>query len=57
MHPCEGELVAKSIIEDVPQFNAYVFLENKQCIGKIADVMGPVRDHVGSFDLCKMLYK
>ena len=29
-HPCQEDLVVKSSIEDVPYFNAPVYLENKQ---------------------------
>ena len=29
-HPCQEDLVVKSTIEDVPYFNAPIYLENKQ---------------------------
>lgn len=45
MHPCEEELVCKCNIDDkVPYFNATVYLENKQRIGQIDEVFGPVNE-------------
>lgn len=45
-HPCEEELVCKSTSESVPMFNAYVYLENKQLVGKVDEIFGPIRDFV-----------
>ncbi len=46
MHPCEGDLVCKSTHEMVPYFNAPVFLENKEQIGKVDDIFGPLTERV-----------
>lgn len=43
MHACEGEIVCKSVnAAKVPQFNAFVFLENKTNIGKVDEILGPI---------------
>lgn len=42
LHPCEGDMVCKGIMNKVPQFNAFIFLENKTQIGKIDEVFGPL---------------
>ncbi|KAJ6634884.1 putative H/ACA ribonucleoprotein complex subunit 1 [Pseudolycoriella hygida] len=44
-YPCEGDLVCKVQIEDVPYFNAPIFLENKEQIGKIDEIFGTLRDY------------
>ena len=44
--PCENDLVVKSIIEKVPYFNAPVYFENKQAIGKVDEIFGPVKSYV-----------
>lgn len=42
-HACEGELVYKAIVPDqIPHFNAPVFLENKAQIGRVEEVFGPL---------------
>ena len=46
MHPCEDEVVCKCTNEKVPYFNAPVYLENKQQIGKVDEIFGPIRDFV-----------
>ena len=45
-HPCEDELVCKCTNEKIPYFNAPVYLENKQQIGKVDEIFGPIRDFV-----------
>ncbi|XP_025096573.1 H/ACA ribonucleoprotein complex subunit 1-like [Pomacea canaliculata] len=50
-HPCEEELVCKSTSESVPMFNAYVYLENKQLVGKVDEIFGPIRDFFFSVKL------
>ena len=43
LHACEGEMVCKSVnASKVPQFNAFVFLENKTNVGKVDEVLGPI---------------
>ena len=44
-HSAQDDLVCKATIEDVPFFNAPVYLENKQMIGKIDEIFGPYRDY------------
>ena len=46
MHPSEDDLVCKCTNEKVPYFNAPVYLENKQQIGKIDEIFGPITDFV-----------
>jgi H/ACA ribonucleoprotein complex subunit 1 len=42
-HACEGELVYKAIVpEQIPHFNAPVFLENKAQVGRVEEVFGPL---------------
>ena len=45
-HPCEDDLVCKCTNEKIPYFNAPVYLENKQQIGKVDEIFGPIRDFV-----------
>ena len=50
MHPCEDLIVIKSSNkEQVPFFNAPIFLENKQQVGKVDEIFGPVKDYVCLF--------
>ncbi|KAJ1656541.1 H/ACA snoRNP pseudouridylase subunit [Dispira simplex] len=43
-HPCEGEMVCKSINPKIPYFNAPIYLENKQQIGKVDEILGPMNE-------------
>jgi H/ACA ribonucleoprotein complex subunit 1 len=45
-HTCEGELICKSTNEKIPYFNAPIFLENKEQIGKVDDIFGSINDVV-----------
>jgi H/ACA ribonucleoprotein complex subunit 1 len=45
-HECQNQLVCKSTIEEVPFFNAPIFTENKQQIGKVDEIFGSIRDYV-----------
>lgn len=51
LHPCESELVVKCTNESVPYFNAPVYLENKQQIGKVDEIFGPINDFMFSVKL------
>ncbi|EPE05141.1 snornp protein [Ophiostoma piceae UAMH 11346] len=43
LHACEGEMVCKSVnASKIPQFNAFVFLENKTNVGKVDEILGPI---------------
>ena len=49
-HTCEDDLVCKaSMREKVPYFNAPIYLENKQQIGKVDEIFGPILDYVSLF--------
>lgn len=50
-YPCEDDLVCKVQIEDVPYFNAPIYLENKEQIGKIDEIFGNLRDYYVSIKL------
>jgi len=41
MHECEKDMICKgTLVEQVPYFNAPVFLESKQHIGKVDEIFG-----------------
>lgn len=44
LYTCQDDLVCKVDITDVPFFNAPIYLENKQQIGKIDEIFGGVQD-------------
>ena len=44
MHVCEGDYVCKSLLDRIPQFNAFMYLENISQVGKIDEVFGPVNN-------------
>ncbi|GMM54335.1 H/ACA snoRNP pseudouridylase subunit [Maudiozyma humilis] len=44
MHPCEGDIVCRSINTKVPYFNAPIYLENKTQIGKVDEILGPLNE-------------
>ncbi|KAF0040076.1 hypothetical protein F2P81_008311 [Scophthalmus maximus] len=48
MHPCEDDIVCRCTTEEnkVPYFNAPVYLENKEQIGKVDEIFGQLRDFV-----------
>jgi H/ACA ribonucleoprotein complex subunit 1 len=46
-HTCEEDIVCKASVEKVPYFNAPIYFENKEQIGKIDEIFGGPRDHVG----------
>ncbi|XP_049516192.1 H/ACA ribonucleoprotein complex subunit 1 isoform X3 [Dermacentor silvarum] len=50
-HPCQDDLVAKVTDERVPFFNAPLYLENKQQIGKVDEIFGPIKDYFVSIKL------
>jgi len=43
---CEGDVVCKLSNPKIPYFNAYIYLENKQDVGKVDDIFGPMTDAV-----------
>jgi H/ACA ribonucleoprotein complex subunit 1 len=57
MHPCDDLVVIRSSKKDeVPFFNAPIFLENKEQIGKVDEIFGPIRDYVSVFFCCLIFY-
>jgi len=57
LHPCEDEIVCKCVTEEnkVPYFNAPIYLENKEQIGKVDEIFGQIRDFVSLHVLPFML--
>jgi len=57
LHPCEDEIVCKCVTEEnkVPYFNAPIYLENKEQIGKVDEIFGQIRDFVSLHILPFML--
>ncbi|KAM4554742.1 H/ACA ribonucleoprotein complex subunit 1 [Odontesthes bonariensis] len=53
MHPCEDDVVCRCTTEEnkVPYFNAPVYLENKEQIGKVDEIFGQLRDFYFSVKL------
>ncbi|CAG5085195.1 Similar to CG4038: Probable H/ACA ribonucleoprotein complex subunit 1 (Drosophila melanogaster) [Cotesia congregata] len=51
----QDDLVAKIDIEQVPFFNAPIYTENKQQIGKIDEIFGNIRDYYVSIKLLENL--
>ncbi|KAH8384946.1 hypothetical protein KR200_011556 [Drosophila serrata] len=56
VYSCQNDLVCKVEIQDVPYFNAPIFLENKEQIGKIDEIFGTVRDFFVSVKLSDNVY-
>lgn len=52
MHPCENEMVCKCTLDKIPHFNAPIYLQNKEQIGKIEEVMGPITQVVSLHSKC-----
>ncbi|KAH8418153.1 hypothetical protein KR009_001146 [Drosophila setifemur] len=55
-YSCQNDLVCKVGIQDVPYFNAPIFLENKEQIGKIDEIFGTVRDYSVSIKLSENVF-
>eukprot|EP00062_Callorhinchus_milii_P012062 gi/632958692/ref/XP_007895184.1/ PREDICTED: H/ACA ribonucleoprotein complex subunit 1 isoform X2 [Callorhinchus milii] len=53
MHPCEDDIVCKCTSEEnkIPYFNAPIYLENKEQIGKVDEIFGQIRDFYFSVKL------
>lgn len=45
-HTCEEDLVLKCTSDKVPYFNAPIYLKNKEQIGKVDEIFGPIKDFV-----------
>lgn len=46
VHPCEDCMVFKSSHEKIPKFNSAVFFENKQQVGVMDEIFGPLNEVV-----------
>lgn len=44
LHPCEGDVVCRSINTKIPYFNAPIYLENKTQVGKVDEILGPLNE-------------
>ncbi|KAK6588871.1 Ras family [Cryptosporidium xiaoi] len=52
MHSSEHELVCKSLLKnEVPYFNGRIFLENKEEIGKVDEILGPINTYYFSLKM------
>lgn len=47
-HACQEDIVCKLTHEKIPYNNVPVYLENKEQVGKIDEVFGPIKDAVNS---------
>lgn len=58
MHPCEDDIVCKCKTEEnkVPYFNAPVYLDNKEQIGKVDEIFGQLRDFVSFKKMRLMIF-
>ncbi|TPP61090.1 H/ACA ribonucleoprotein complex subunit [Fasciola gigantica] len=43
-HSCQEDIVCKLTNEKIPHFNAFVYLENKEEVGKVDEIFGPIKD-------------
>ncbi|KFD72715.1 hypothetical protein M514_01841 [Trichuris suis] len=50
-HPCLEQIVCKCTTEKVPYFNAPVYFENKEQVGKVDEIFGGLRNHFVSITL------
>lgn len=50
-HTSQDDLVVKADISDVPFFNAPIYLQNKEQIGKIDEIFGTMKDYYVSVKL------
>ncbi|KAL5963371.1 H/ACA ribonucleoprotein complex subunit 1 [Taenia solium] len=50
-HACQRDLVCRLLNESVPFFNAPIYLENKQEIGKVEEIFGPIKKSMFSVKL------
>lgn len=53
MHECEDQLIVKCVHTRVPQFNARIFLNNKEEIGKLDEIFGPINEYMFSVKMAE----
>ena len=47
MHAAENELVVKGLLQQqVPYFNGRIFLANKEEVGRVDEILGPINEMV-----------
>ena len=51
LHPCQDDLVCRSTNEKIPYFNAPMYLENKEQIGKVDEIFGHLTEPVSFAEL------
>lgn len=44
-YSCQDDLVVKAEIDNIPYFNAPIYLENKEQIGKVDEIFGNIKDY------------
>ncbi|CAH8572672.1 unnamed protein product [Schistosoma turkestanicum] len=54
-HPCQEDIVCKITSEKIPYSNASVYLANKEEVGKVDEVFGPIKDAYFSIKLSDTL--
>lgn len=45
-HACENDIVCHNTSGRIPYFNAPIFFENKEQIGKVDEIFGGIKDNV-----------
>lgn len=50
-HACQDDLVCKCTLDDIPYFNAPIYLDNKKQIGKVDEIFGSIKDYSVSVKL------
>lgn len=45
-HTCEDDIVCHNTSGKIPYFNAAIFFENKEQIGKVDEIFGGIKDNV-----------
>ena len=55
VHPCEDDLVLKCTNEKIPYFNAPLYFQNKQQVGKVDEIFGPINDFVSFAEQCGVI--
>ncbi|KAL5018687.1 hypothetical protein ScPMuIL_004409 [Solemya velum] len=44
LHPCEDDLVCRCTNEKIPYFNAPLYLDNKEQVGKVDEIFGSIKE-------------
>lgn len=46
LHPCENDLVCSTTCGKIPFFNAPIYFENEEQVGKVDEIFGSPQEHV-----------